>query len=429
MNRQIRFIFYLTFLIFFSCSSYERQDGCTLDRLHIYGNVKTVEVTSLTTVPLTEMFANAYNPEEVLLIFSGNFNMNFDNTGHIKNFSGFGVDGKELFRVSKFKFSEKSDFTPAFFGAKDIEGINDLKVIRNSNGKIYKVIFLKDNKPLWIVKMKYDEKGNITQITKKYCKLDDISINLLSFADTTTICYRDFDKYENWTKADVQYRGLLKKHNFKYTAIRTIIYDTDENKSLKLSDFQQVLSSVQKTKDCEYIKEHTPIFSIDIPDFMSKYSSAKMKEVQSFSPTSSSMPLKYLFMYDYKENDSYASISAMITPSGGINYDELSGADLIYNSETDKLLEETFKSQTAQSGIFLLKWLPYRITKLGGKKGLKICYYRYGMGSPIPVYVETYTMSISDNYVVNLTISYQSKDYYRFHDCFEHSKQSLKFIN
>ena len=32
-------------------------------------------------------------------------------------------------------------------------------------------------------------------------------------------------------------------------------------------------------------------------------------------------------MFEYKGKDSYASFSAMITPSGGINYDELNGAE------------------------------------------------------------------------------------------------------
>lgn len=430
MNQQARFFLYLfSVAIMLSCSSYERQDGCTLDKLHIYGNVKKVEVISSTTVPLTEMFADAYNPEEALPIFSGNFNMDFDNTGHIEDFSGFGVDGKELFRVSKFRISEQSGFAPAFFGAKEIEGINDLKVIRDSKGNIYEVNYLQGKEPLWIVKMKYNEKGDVVQITKKYCKLNDISLGLLNFVDTTAICYHDFDEYGNWTKADVQYRGVLKKYNFEYTAIRVITYDIEANEPSILCDFQQTLSSAQKTENCGFIKECTPIFTIEIPDFMSKFSSADIKEVQDFSPINSSVLLNYLFMFEYKGKDSYASFSAMITPSGGINYDELNGADLIYNAETDKILEDAFRSQTAQGGIFLLKWLPYRITKLGGKKCLKVSYYRYGMASPIPVYVETYTISINDNYVVNLTISYQSKDYYRFHDCFEHSKQSLKFID
>lgn len=431
MNQQVRFFLYF-FLVttMFSCSSsYKRQDGCTLDKLHIFGKVKKIEVISLTTVPLTEMFADAYNPEEALPVFSGNFNMEFDNTGNIKKFSGFGVDGKELFCVKKFRTSEQSDFIQAFFGAKELDGINDLKVLRNSKGPIYEVTFLQGEKPLWIVRMKYDEKSNVVQITKKYCKINNISQGLLNFADTTTICYQDFDEYGNWTKADVQYRGVLKKHNFEYTAIRAITYDTDANDSSILYNFRQILSSTQKATNCEFIKESTPIFTVDIPDFMNKISSADIKELQGFSPIKSSMSPNYLFMFEYKGKDSYASLSAMIMPSGGINYNELRGAELIYNTETDKILKDAFRNQTAQSGIFILKWLPYRITRIGGKICLEISYYRYGIGSPIPVYVDIYTMSINENYVVNLTISYQSKDYYRFHDCFEHSKQSLKFID
>lgn len=407
------------------CSSYERQDGCTLDKLHIYGNVRKIEVMSLTTVPLTEMFIDAYNPEKILPIFSGNFNMDFDNTGHIRNFSGYGVDGKELFRVNKFRFSEKTGFTPAFLGAKEIEGVNDLKIIRDSKGNIYEINYLQEKEPLWIVKMKYNKRNDVVQITKKYCKLN----RLLNFVDTTTISYYDFDKYGNWTKADVQYRGISKRHNFEYTANRVITYDTDTNEPSILCNLQKTLSSIQKTEECGFFKESTPIFTIEVPDFMSKVSSKDIKEVQDFSPLNSSMLLNYLFMFEYKEKDSYASFSAMITPSDGNNYNELNGADLIYDSDTDKLMEDMFISQAAQGGIFLLKWLPYKIIKLCGKNCLKVSYYRYGIGSPIPVYVETYSMSINDNYVVNLAISYQSKDYYRFHDCFEYCKQSLKFTN
>lgn len=414
------FFIFFSVVIMSSCSSYERQDGCTLDKLHIYGNVKKIEVVSLTTVPLTEMFADAYNPEDALLTISGNFNMDFNKTGNIKHFSGFGIDGKELFRINKFKDSEQTDLVPAFFGAKVIDGVNDFKIIRDSVGNICEVNYLQGNDTLWIVKMNYNENGDVVQITKKYCEYYNVS-------DTTTVYYYDFDEYGNWTKADVQYRGILKKQNFEYTAIRVITYDTDANKPSILCNFQENIK--QETENCEFIKESTSILTVDVPNFMRKYFSADIKKIYDFSPELSSTSINYLFMYEYERNDSYASFSAMITPSGGINYDELSGADLIYDTETDKLLEEEFRNQIMQSGIFILKWLPYSITKLGGKKCMKISYYRYGIGSPIPVYVEIYTTSINEAYDVSLAISYQSNDYYRFHNCFEHSKQSLKFIN
>jgi len=101
---------------------------------------------------------------------------------------------------------------------------------------------------------------------------------------------------------------------------------------------------------------------------MSKFSSADIKEVQDFSPINSSVLLNYLFMFEYKGKDSYASFSAMITPSGGINYDELNGADLIYNAETDKILEDAFRSQTAQGGIFLLKMVAIQNYKAWGEE-------------------------------------------------------------
>lgn len=413
-------------IIMSSCSSYERQDGCTLDKLHINGNVKKIEVVSLTTVPLTEMFADVYNPEDGLLVSSGNFSMEFDNTGNIKTFSGFGVDGKELFHVRKFKISEQSNFVPAFVGAKEIEYYDELKVIRDDNGSVCEVNYLQGKEPVWIVKMKYNAKGDAVQITKKYCNLS--FQGMFDVVDTTAISYYDFDEYGNWTKADVRYIGVMERHNHEYTAVRAITYDTDENTPSVLCDIQQKLSSVQKTEDCKFIKESTPIFTIEVPDFMSKLSSADIKEVQEFSSMTSLMSSDYLFMFDYKGKDSYSSFSAMIRPSGGVNYDELNGTDLDYDAEIDKLLEDEFRNQSVQNGIFILKWLPYEITELGVKKCFKISYYRYGKGSPIPVYVEIYTMSINDDYVVDLTISYQSKDYYRFHDCFEHSKQSLEFI-
>lgn len=408
--------------------SYVRQEGCTLDELRINGNVKRVEVVSLTTVPLTELIAEAYNMEEVLPVLFGNFSMDFDNTGNVIDVCGFGVNGDTMFQVTDFQRSEPTEILPAFFGAKKIELFDKLKVIRDDKGYVNEIKYFNGVDPVWIAKMKYNDSGDVVAITKKYCKPSEKFPGLLNFVDTTMINYQQYDEWGNWTNAEVEYKGVRKEHNFKYEIVRSIAYDMEESPISLLKDYQQSLKSTQEPEKCEYVTESTPFFTIEVPDFMTKLSSSEIADALSVVSADDLKQSKYLFMYGYRGNDSYSHLSALISQSNGENIDYLTGTELIYDETTDRELEESFSNNMARNGYVVLKWLPYKYIKVGGKKCLKVSYYRYGIGSPIPVYVEVYTMSVDDDYNVSFTISYESKDFYRFRDCFEYTKQSIHFV-
>jgi len=81
----------------------------------------------------------------------------------------------------------------------------------------------------------------------------------------------------------------------------------------------------------------------------------------------------------------------------------------------------------AQGGTYILKWLPYQFTTISGRRALKLSYYRYGNGSPIPVYCENYTIPMVDGNTICVIFSFQSNLYNRFYKDFQNSINSIRF--
>ena len=101
--------------------------------------------------------------------------------------------------------------------------------------------------------------------------------------------------------------------------------------------------------------------------------------------------------------------------------------ELEYDEETDKFIEEQNTSVMAHGGTYVLKWLPYQFTTISGRRALKLTYYRYGNGSPIPVYCENYTVPMADGNTICILYSFQSNLYNKFYKDFENSINSIRF--
>ena len=106
----------------------------------------------------------------------------------------------------------------------------------------------------------------------------------------------------------------------------------------------------------------------------------------------------------------------------GVQYQQNS-----FSQELDDVLKEQNVEVMAQGGTYVLKWLPYRFVDISGKRSLKLSYYRYGNGSPIPVYCENYIIPMKDGYTLSIIYSFQSNLDNRFRKDFSNAINSIRF--
>ena len=113
----------------------------------------------------------------------------------------------------------------------------------------------------------------------------------------------------------------------------------------------------------------------------------------------------------------------------GLVSEILDGGQAFYDLDSmipDDFLKSMYMSQAMrQSGIDVMKWLPYEFIKIDGHNAMKVRYYRKGIGSDKEVYCENYTISISDYKSLNIIFSYQSVYATRYAESFRRMMQSI----
>ena len=167
---------------------------------------------------------------------------------------------------------------------------------------------------------------------------------------------------------------------------------------------------------------------LSIPHYMTIQSNKEIGYVQDHLANNYGVKMNYLFMSVYDKKDAYATFSVSLTyGEDTVGFDDLSSEELKDDEETDKFLEEQNTLLMAQGGTYILKWLPYEFVTISGKKALKYRYYRYGNGSPIPVYCENYTIPMGDGNTINIIYSFQSNLDYKFRSDFNNAIKSIKF--
>ena len=415
-------------LLFGSCKQdYVRQEGCHLDQMNLHGNVVKVETIVQSSMPLTELYFNSFNPQNTISFYAGNFSILFDNHGYVEKSIGYDINGKQLFDV---KFCSKEDsnitpFVPIGPGAK--QNIDKIKTVSSENGNVVEVQYFDGNKLIWKQRAFYNEDGTINSITKEYESLR-IKNNLLNieYSDTTLFSYLSYDEYNNWTEVLVEYKGILPKHTHSYKIKRQITYATDGDKPQLIQELQAYNNANFESTDAFDIIPLRYYGAMKIPHYMAIQSQNYINDINGYLSPNLQSKLNYVFMSVYDNNDAYATISVSITPSdGGSDFDNLSPRELAYDEETDKYFEEENTRIMAQGGAYILKWLPYSFVKISGHNALKICYYRYGNGSPIPVYCENYTIPMNDGNTLCIIYSFQSNLDYRFRMDFDKAINSI----
>ena len=396
--------------------------------MHIKGNVVKIETIVQSTMPLTEMFAMVFDPQYAIFSYAGNTAITFDNDGNISRSKGYGLDGKELFDVKKFKIeNEDMNTIPVIpIGPNVDQNIDRVKTISSANGDVVNVKYFDKDELIWESTAYYNDDGSLKSIVKEYVQLSNESVLNISYADTTDCKYLEYDNHGNWTELEISYKGILCSHAHSYKLKRKLTYLGDNEKPALIEDLDKYNDVAQvNTQDVKIVTIGEYGF-MRIPHYMTMQSKDYISGVKEFmSPKLRNMSC-YLLLSVYDENDAYASFSIQYFPGDGSNgFDDLSRKEMKYDKTLDKLLEEQMAVELAKGGVYILKWLPYQFVTISGRRALKYTYYRFG--SPIPVYCETYSIPMSDGNVLGLNFSFQSNLYNRFYNDFKQSINSIRF--
>lgn len=417
----------------FGCQSYERTPGCHLDKMHIKGNVIKIETIVQSTIPLTELYAKEFDPQFAISTYAGNIAIDIDNNGNIKRSEGYGLDEKKIFEVGKYNNPEDDVCSsPAILiGADATQSIDNIKTITSENGDVVNIKYFNGNELIWNQKAFYNEDGSFKSIVKEYAKLS-IKTDWLNieYADTTTCNYLNYDDLGNWTEVEIRYKGILPSHTHSYRIKRQITYLEDDKKPAlidELSAYNKSNITTTNTTDLVALRGYG---TMRIPHYMTLQSNDYINDLKDFIPSSLRDQIKshYLFVSKYDDKDAYATISVQFIPGDGSNgYDDWSPEELEYDEEMNKIIEKQYTTAMAQGGTYILKWLPYKFKTISGRRTLKLSYYRYGKGSPIPVYCENYTIPMADGNTLCVIFSFQSNLYNKFYNDFENSINSIRF--
>lgn len=411
-------------------NEYVREKGCHLDKMGINGNVVKVETIVQSSMPLTEMFAKTFDPKYTLTTYGINISIDFDNHGNVKNTVGYGLDGEILFKEKKYIQNKDMISSPYVIAPPTSEGkVHHTKAVYNEKGQVVNIKYYCGDDVLWNQTASYNEDGTMDTIIKEYESFKiESRFYSSAYADTTTYRYLAYDSLNNWIEAELLYKGIRPRHTHLIKIKRQITYFQEKVKP-KLINKLKHYNNVEY-QSCDIIKViHLGNYGeIKVPQYMASQADSFVQEVQSHIPTNYGVQQEYLFMSNYDNEDAYASFSINLTYGNDIEgYDNLKPNELAYNKETNKYIEELYTSQLAQNQIYILKWLPYKFVIVSGRRALLIRYFRYGIGSPIPVYCENYTIPMKDGNIININYSYQSNLEYRFKRDFDNAMSSVTF--
>lgn len=410
-----------------SCAPYKRGEGCHLDNLKIKGNVTKIETIVHSSMPLTELFYGSVKSSEAISMYAGNLSIEIDKKGNVDEVKAYGMDGKLMLTQAYFKPGNDSKLMSSVIGVTANQKIDEVKTTSDEDGRITEATYYSHGRPIWNQKVTYNTRGDVDLILKEYLSMEVKVGNFsVEYKDSTKYTYLDFDEHDNWTKVSIEYAGLLPKHHHNYTVLRQLTYD-GEAKHTPLLGKLATVNAPHRTQSDKFVSIPIGRYgNMKVPSYMARCSDDFVSEVKDEIPNGQG--LEYLFMSTYDTDDAYAtiSISRMYVGSNG-GFDELTHEQLCYDKEMDDFLKAMYAKQMAQGQTYILKWLPYSFTTLSGRCAMKNKYYRYGNGSPMPVYCEIYTIPMNDGYSLTILYSYQSNMDDKFHDDFENVIKSISF--
>ncbi len=429
-NSKLSILLGIIFILFFTSCKYEREENCHLDILHLNGDVVKVETIVQSSIPFTELVSQTYSPGSVISMTNSNSIINFDKKGNVKKYKVYGIDQKELFSEKYFNpILDCNTYTPVliYTGATTID---EIIPIDNYDDDFLDIEYYSKKALIFTQKVHYDKNGNIDYIIKEYPKTY-IQYNTFNIpdheVDTTFYRYLKIDDKNNWTEMEVEFKGSLEKYRVNYKVKRQITYNDESTKEPLKLQYSKYNKDIKSNLSYDYKEvEIYNLGKINIPTFMVPEDKEVVEDIKNNNIEYGLLPINYLFSYKYYNKDAYVTYSLNISDSDISEINDYSTTALANNKEFDKQLMNAMEERLKLDNSTLLKWLPYEIVKINDNRAIKISYYRYGILSPIPVYVENYMIPYKKK-MLTLTYSFQADRKNLLHDSFKESINSVKF--
>lgn len=364
-----------------ACTTNEQSD---LNRLNIKGDVVKLEISTQTTIPISEWLYTDISMvdfqrnirNDAVYSFCGQSSLMFDNHGNLSEITVFDNLGKQLYSNPKLS-RPITLYNPININVNELA--DAWSFVNDSTGRIVKQNNEHNGNLNFERFITYNKRGDIDMVVCNYnhLKLQTYD-DTYTPADTTFFKYTQFDPKGNWVAATIQKRGRLKTESYTMNVRRQLTYAKHE----KQKDLISNLPSWNK----EIIKDEFVDFSMKPQSFFGEAILLDMPVRMRMEETLSAYD--NLKVYTLDTDRGFFSISASIGQQNESIYDM-----------TDEEANNSMTYTLAQSGLFILKWKGFSIVNVNGKLFAEMNYYQYASGG---------TLTTGDPIVVKI-LSYQKK--------------------
>lgn len=407
----------ISMLLLTSCG---RSEDCDLQSLNLKGNVKSVEIITMTPIPITEWlyatrrwgsFETTWAPSKCFS-FLGNSKLEFNKRGNVTKNTIYDSNGNEI-TWGRPNQHPTSLYKP--FAVEVHEMYSDVTKKWDENNRVIEELYNEQGKDRYKRTVSYNEKGDIDFATCNYVLLTFEAMgHKFESTDTLKFQYSKYDNQGNWTKALVISDGYLKRNDYVMEVTRQITYYGEPGSSPLINTLQSLNSSAEKRFEQPRVSYEriTPAkngLSVEVPT--------------NFEVFEQSIQGQNMFQYTAKETEGYFSFIVQYSDTA----DNLIES---FDSISDYEYEEAMRTVLESGGIQVISWNGRGKTKINGRQGVWCSYYHYptaGLGGT-PVLVEIYQFQDpSTGVIANLTFGYDTAHAYEFKPQVEHIKSSIIF--
>lgn len=419
MKQPLRISCLLAILIVFSTGC-GQSENCDLRGLNLNGNVKSVEIITMTPIPISEwLYANrkfgefetTWAPSRSYS-FLGNSKLDFNKRGNIIRNTVYDSEGNQ---ITWGRPSQHPTSLYKHFAIEVNELYSTVTTKKDDQNRVIEEMYTQQGKDRYKRTISYNEKGDLDVVTCNYVLLTiDVFDRKMESTDTLRFQYTEFDSHDNWTKARVISNGYLKRNDYIMEVTRQITYFGEPEQSPLINTLQTLNYNAKtqfKRPNITYLRAAPAKngLSIEMPTI--------------FEVFEQSIQGQNMFQYSAKNTEGYFSFIVQYSDSAESLIKE-------FDSLTDTEYEEAMRYALEAGGIQIISWNGRGKTTIDGHDGAWCSYYHYptaGLGGT-PVKVDIYQFQDPNTGIIaNLTFGYDSAHAYEFAPQVDHMKNSIIF--
>lgn len=419
MKQPLRISCLLAILIVFSTGC-GQSENCDLRGLNLNGNVKSVEIITMTPIPISEwLYANrkfgefetTWAPSRSYS-FLGNSKLDFNKRGNIIRNTVYDSEGNQ---ITWGRPSQHPTSLYKHFAIEVNELYSTVTTKKDDQNRVIEEMYTQQGKDRYKRTISYNEKGDLDVVTCNYVLLTiDVFDRKMESTDTLRFQYTEFDSHDNWTKARVISNGYLKRNDYIMEVTRQITYFGEPEQSPLINTLQTLNYNAKtqfKRPNITYLRAAPAKngLSIEMPTI--------------FEVFEQSIQGQNMFQYSAKNTEGYFSFIVQYSDSAESLIKE-------FDSLTDTEYEEAMRYALEAGGIQIISWNGRGKTTIDGHDGVWCSYYHYptaGLGGT-PVKVDIYQFQDPNTGIIaNLTFGYDSAHAYEFAPQVDHMKNSIIF--